>query len=379
MVKSGTIRLLLTATAFLASFLFACDLQKDTSQTPSSSIEQSESSEESPCAHVFGEWITWDEPNCEFDGLKTRVCSLCNEEESCVLDALGHIEGERITVDPTCLNGGFDAQYCSRCGETLDYETFPKLTTHKPTVTSLDRKPTCTVAGYVQKHCACHEVVTNTFSPSLGGHVDDNDDLLCDTCEEKLYSIPVQLQLQGNATASTANHVFIGEESGGIVSVAMGENSIFYQHYTFYPSLSDDPDYLNGNVVYSRPQAVAQWELDSLTATYHHHITAENPTFGKPQKITLEIADTTQTGLVVLEQSSIPSEEEPSNFTQVLLFWGTLSSEITVTGTNNEYLTVRYYTDIDDNVLSNEKTITVVLTQPVTHLRVYYQKIDNAT
>ncbi len=378
MKKRGILKLFLAMTAIFVAFFGGCNLENKRSQSEASSAEQSEIPEEQPCEHVFGEWMPYEEPNCEYDGFKMRICTVCGEEDELILPALGHTPDEYLRYEPTCLRGGSVSQSCTRCGEILYFETLPKLTTHEPTITSVDRKPTCTVSGYEQKHCACGEFVIDTFSPCLGGHIDGNADLLCDTCEEKLYSIPVYLSLRGNATATAADHVFIGEQSGGIVSVTMGENSIFYQSYTAYSALPDDPDFVSGNVAYSRPRTIMPWELNSLTTTYHHHITADNITFGKPQEITIEIADTTQTGLVILEQFSIPSEENQKNFTQLFLFWGELSTEITVTGTDNEYLAVGYYTDTNGTILSNEKTVNVVLTESITYLRVYYQSLKNA-
>ncbi len=375
MKKRTLLKMLIATTAFFATCLFGCHFENNPQKSEVSSVEQSEISEEQPCTHVFGEWTVVDEPSCDHYGYETRTCTLCGEFDEQNVPMLEHdLEEWVVRVEADCLNEGAADQSCSRCGSVINFETIPKLTTHE-LIISTDRKPTCTVSGYKHEHCACLEVSIHTFSPSLGGHIDENGDLLCDTCEEKLYSIPVYLKFQGNATATTTDHVFIGEKSGGIVSVTMGENSIFYQSYTAYSALPDDPDFVDGNVVYSRPHTIMPWELNSLTNTYHHHITADNITFGKPQEITIEIADTTQTGLVVLEQFSISSEENPENFTQLFLFWGELSTKITVAGTDNEYLAVAYYTDMNGTILSNEKTVNIVLTESITYLRVYYQTL----
>ncbi len=102
MKRRGITTLLLATTAFLAAFLFGCGLSKEPPPTESSSSEQSEYSEVQPCEHVYGEWKPWEEPNCEYDGLETRSCTLC--------------------------------------GEILQFEQHPKLTTHELTITSVDRR-----------------------------------------------------------------------------------------------------------------------------------------------------------------------------------------------------------------------------------------------
>ena len=40
--------------------------------------------------HTFGEWETVTEPTCTTDGLKKRVCSVCEDEETEIIPALGH-------------------------------------------------------------------------------------------------------------------------------------------------------------------------------------------------------------------------------------------------------------------------------------------------
>ena len=245
MRKSRVTKLLFATAALLIGFLCSCNLRASTSSSDSPYTE----SHLENCAHVYEEWTTKELPYCEAHGYEERTCSLCGKEEMRTLPALGHVEGEwTVRSQADCLNEGYAESLCAHCNVTL-VKKLPKLDTHELLYTSIDRAPSCTVSGYVQQHCACCQIVINTFTPSLGGHLDEDGNSVCDVCEEKVRSIPVHLRLQGNATATVADHVLLGEKSGGIISVTMGENSIFYKSYTLFPPFSDSPDFVSGNVI----------------------------------------------------------------------------------------------------------------------------------
>lgn len=73
------------------------------------------------CGHVhtFGEWLETP-ATCTEDGLKTRVCTECGEEESEVIPALGHTEKTLAAIDATCTESGLtEGVYCEVCGLTL--------------------------------------------------------------------------------------------------------------------------------------------------------------------------------------------------------------------------------------------------------------------
>ena len=71
--------------------------------------------EEPVCEHVWGAWETVKEATCEEDGEEKRVCTLCGEVETRVVEALGHDFSETWEFDD-------DNHWhvCSRCGEVAD-------------------------------------------------------------------------------------------------------------------------------------------------------------------------------------------------------------------------------------------------------------------
>ncbi len=65
------------------------------------------------------------EATCEEDGLITYTCDGCEEIQTEVLAALGHIEETIPAVSPTCSSSGnTEGLKCSRCEETLDAPTY---------------------------------------------------------------------------------------------------------------------------------------------------------------------------------------------------------------------------------------------------------------
>ena len=71
--------------------------------------------EDDVCEHTFGEWVTSaDIPVCS-TGYKTRVCSLCNEEETEIIKPVAHnlIAGEVEEVEKDTIIARFRCEYCN--------------------------------------------------------------------------------------------------------------------------------------------------------------------------------------------------------------------------------------------------------------------------
>ena len=68
-------------------------------------------------AHVPGAWVTTKEPDCDDNGLKEHLCSVCSEAlETQDIPALGHIFGETLVdVEPTCNSNGVSYKLCKIC------------------------------------------------------------------------------------------------------------------------------------------------------------------------------------------------------------------------------------------------------------------------
>ena len=71
---------------------------------------------EPPCYHEWGEWGVATSATCTVDGLKTRICSKCEEVDSQVISSLGHDLQQYEAKAVTCTEIGWEAyETCSRC------------------------------------------------------------------------------------------------------------------------------------------------------------------------------------------------------------------------------------------------------------------------
>lgn len=71
--------------------------------------------------HTWGGWVSNGDATCEADGTKTRVCSVCETEESIVEpdSAKGHSFGEYVyNNDATHSKDGTESKICGRCGKS---------------------------------------------------------------------------------------------------------------------------------------------------------------------------------------------------------------------------------------------------------------------
>lgn len=80
------------------------------------------------CDHVYGDWYTVTEPDCDDTGLERRDCSKCDHYETRVIPALGHSPKAAVkenVVAADCVNdGSYDSVvYCSVCNEELSRDT----------------------------------------------------------------------------------------------------------------------------------------------------------------------------------------------------------------------------------------------------------------
>lgn len=92
--------------------------------------------------HAYTEWETT-EASCNKDGVKTRYCTVCGEEESEVIPAThAHAYGEWQTTEPTCGEDGKRERVCSVCYDK-QVEIIPATGKH-----IMGPDNVCTVCGY---------------------------------------------------------------------------------------------------------------------------------------------------------------------------------------------------------------------------------------
>lgn len=119
----------------------------------------------------IGDWIITTQATCEEEGLKTRTCTRCNEEEHFAIPALGHaFSGWSITKAATCEEAGIETRSCqhSGCTETQTRE-IPALG-HQMTDWNEVIPATCITSGILETHCSREECTHHTTKsiPALG-------------------------------------------------------------------------------------------------------------------------------------------------------------------------------------------------------------------
>ncbi len=95
------------------------------------------------CAHEFDEWVTAREPKCEEDGLRYRVCELCNGRQEETVDATGHTETDTPAIPSTCtMQGSEGGTHCAVCKAVLSEPTPTPVKEH-----SFHESGICTACG----------------------------------------------------------------------------------------------------------------------------------------------------------------------------------------------------------------------------------------
>ncbi len=80
------------------------------------------------CNHTFGEWTITLAPQCESEGSRERICSICNTKTAEPIKAFGHeYELAEILVESTCDNDGSAKYICKVNSSHTKTDTIPKL------------------------------------------------------------------------------------------------------------------------------------------------------------------------------------------------------------------------------------------------------------
>ena len=127
------------------------------------------------CEHVWGEWKNADGKNHQ------RVRTKCGESEQ----EAHKWDGGKVTRPATCSKEGEKTFTCTVCGATKA-ESIAK-TMHSPVVLP-GKAPTCEEPGLSDGTVCevCNEVLEAQKKLDPLGHVDNNDDGVCDNCGAKL-------------------------------------------------------------------------------------------------------------------------------------------------------------------------------------------------
>ena len=186
----------------------------------------------SACTHNW-EWEVTTPATCTVEGIETKTCTLCGEEDGTeVIAALGHdIVPAENTIHPTCTEEGFGNTFCTRCDYTESDVVIPayghnysaaipatcttasipgncsRCSAVEPVIpayghymeTNAITKPTCYENGFGNLNCIyCEYVESGVILPALGcdyieivvGTCMTCAELECSRCKEILLSIP---------------------------------------------------------------------------------------------------------------------------------------------------------------------------------------------
>ena len=112
--------------------------------------------------HTFSEWKTVITPAINKDGLKKRICSVCNFEESQIIEAIVHgtsdhtYDGKQEVIkEATCIENGILRKYCSfdGCSASQD-EVIPAIGHVYDDKQEIIKEATCTENGILRKYCS---------------------------------------------------------------------------------------------------------------------------------------------------------------------------------------------------------------------------------
>ena len=129
----------------------------------------------SALGHAWSEWSVITNPTCTNTGVKMRFCSRCSEQETDVINPIGHlfveiVAYEKLAVEVTCTEASRYYKTCSICGD-LSEETFAagEALGHdyqeKPDTAYLVSEADCTNPAVYYKSCSrCGEATEETFT-----------------------------------------------------------------------------------------------------------------------------------------------------------------------------------------------------------------------
>lgn len=132
--------------------------------------------------HSWGAWTVTKAPDCEHEGVETRICSRCGESETRPVEAVGHTYTVTI-VEPTCTEDGYTLYTCEDCGYSYR-DNVVKATGHSWGDWAVTKEATCDHDGVETRTCAvCGETETRPVE-ALGHDWSDWTVTKEPTCEQ---------------------------------------------------------------------------------------------------------------------------------------------------------------------------------------------------
>ena len=134
-------------------------------------------------------------PTCtEIGWDKYETCSRCDYTTYTEIPAKGHTESSAVvenTVAPTCTVAGShdNVVYCSTCDAELSRDEVVVPALGHDLIPHDSKKPTCTEIGW-NTYVTCSRCDHTTYQEiPATGHIDANNDKLCDVCDASLCDV----------------------------------------------------------------------------------------------------------------------------------------------------------------------------------------------
>ena len=237
------------------------------------------------------------EPTCtEFGTEERRECLTCGQivgGEN--IPALGHDTVLHEGQAATCTEIGWeDYESCKRCDYTT-YQELPALGHTAEVVKGY--AATCTEEGKTdgEKCAVCNEVLTVQKTILVLGHNDENNDNVCERCDEKLTATAGMMLMtveKGESMAGNWYRIYRAESGYDVGSLyttngfGLLANSVSYGYYDAYLFHSGPLATLDGlEVVYTDEYIDVHFVCGTYTIIRNGIVTSETVTFDENVKV----------------------------------------------------------------------------------------------
>ncbi|MBE6572903.1 MAG: hypothetical protein E7652_00750 [Ruminococcaceae bacterium] len=203
----------------------------------------------SDVAHKWGDWEISESPTCNSDGFEIRYCSHCTATKIKAIPALGHIEGETVTVDSTCISNGSVTQYCGRCNAVLSQE-ITQASGHSMSDWYTYIEPTDSENGVERNSCEYCDYYEERVIPALavpylyfeGGYdvmITLADNITAIRYASGVYTTSTEIKNAPDCVNLSAA-VIKNNTAGGIFTRTMPDGGV----YTFWMKMADGKEYI---------------------------------------------------------------------------------------------------------------------------------------
>ncbi len=170
----------------------------------------------SALGHDYDDGVVTIQPTCTEMGVMTYTCLRegCDHSFTEEIPANGHTEEIIPAQDATCTEDGLtEGKKCSICGEILVEQKVISALGHNYDDGVVTAEPTCTETGVMTYTClrdGCDHNFTEEIPAK--GHIDEDDDYICDICGEDLCTEHIEESISGYDATCTEDGLTEGKK-----------------------------------------------------------------------------------------------------------------------------------------------------------------------